>query len=52
MTDKMREEFEAWADEKGFCLDCKFFEAGNNFEDDDPPPGIRHMAGFQGCGGG
>lgn len=30
---KERELFEEWADEKGFCLDCKFFEAGNNFED-------------------
>lgn len=31
--DKERELFEEWADEKGFCLDCKFFEKGNNFED-------------------
>ena len=30
---KERELFEEWADEKGFCLDCKFFESGNNFED-------------------
>lgn len=30
---KERELFEEWADEKGFCLDCKFFEQGNNFED-------------------
>ncbi len=31
----MREEFEAWANDKGFCLDCRFFEEGNNFEDPD-----------------
>ena len=30
-----RELFEEWADEKGFCLDCKFFEDGNNYESDD-----------------
>jgi len=27
-----REQFEEWADSKGFCLDFKFFEKGNNFE--------------------
>ncbi|GEM_PF-3311550 len=30
-----REKFEEWADDKGFCLDCKFFEDGNNYEDAD-----------------
>lgn len=32
---KMREQFEVWAHEKEFCLDCKFFEDGNNYEDPD-----------------
>lgn len=30
-----REAFSSWAHEKGFCLDCAFFEEGNNFEDPD-----------------
>lgn len=30
---KERELFEAWADEKGFCLDCEFFKKGNNYID-------------------
>ena len=30
-----REAFEEWADDKGFCLDCKFFEEGNNYESAD-----------------
>lgn len=30
-----RETFEEWADEKGFCLDCMFFEGGNNYESAD-----------------
>jgi hypothetical protein len=34
-NEKMREEFEEWAGDKGFCLDCRFFEGGNNYEDAD-----------------
>ena len=30
-----REAFSSWAHEKGFCLDCAFFEGGNNFVDPD-----------------
>lgn len=31
----MRENFEEWANDKGFCLDCRFFEEGNNYEEPD-----------------
>lgn len=34
-ADDEHEAFSAWAHEKGFCLDCAFFEEGNNFENSD-----------------
>ena len=30
-----REKFEEWADELEFCLDCHFFNEGNNYSDPD-----------------
>lgn len=30
-----RTDFEGWASDKGFCLDCAFFVGGNNYMDDD-----------------
>ena len=33
--DVEREAFEAWADDEGFCLDCRFFDGGNNYESAD-----------------
>lgn len=35
MLETERHCFEKWAYENGFCLDCNFFEKGNNYEDDD-----------------
>lgn len=31
----MREQFEEWADDYGFCMDERFFEDGNSYIDED-----------------
>lgn len=36
MNDQIKQAFEIFADEKGFCLDCEFFsKEPNNYEDPD-----------------
>lgn len=35
MDKQIKENFEIWAHEQGFCLDCDFFDDGNSYLDSD-----------------